>query len=70
MSTKEYLLETYGPTMTPAHVGGVTHRHPSHIRALCQAGELPAVKVGGRWLIVTAKLGAMLDGEVMADALE
>lgn len=59
------LKERYGITMTPNDAGEVLHQHPSHIRALCQAGELPAIRIGKRWHIVTAKLAAMLEGEAV-----
>lgn len=62
MSTFDFLLDKYGPTMTPSQVAKVLHRHPSHIRALCQSGELPGVRIGERWHIPTAKLAAMLEG--------
>ena len=57
-----YLLEKYGPMMTAKHVGEVTHHSESHIRALCQSGELPAVRIGNRWHIPTVKLAAILEG--------
>lgn len=57
-----HLLEKYGPTMTPSDVGEVLHRHPSHIRALCQSGVLPAVRIGERWHISTAKLAQIIEG--------
>ena len=58
------LLEKYGATMTPNEAGAVLRHHPAHIRALCQRGELPAIKIGGTWRILTVKLAAMLEGEV------
>lgn len=61
-SNVELLMDRYGPTMTTTMGGEVLHRHPSHIRKLCQEGELPAVQIGNRWHIVTTRLGAMLDG--------
>lgn len=62
-SIKETLVEQYGVTMTPKDVAEVLHQHPSHIRSLCQSGELPAVRIGDRWHIPTAKLAAMLDAD-------
>ena len=58
----EKLEERYGLTMTPNHAGEVLHRHPSHIRAMCQNGTLPAVRIGERWHIPTAKLAAIFEG--------
>ena len=57
------LSESYGPVMTTAQVGEVLHHHPSHIRAMCQRGELPAVRIGSRWHVVTTKLAAFLEGD-------
>lgn len=62
MSTFECLFEKYGPTMTPNDVGEVLHRHPSHIRMLCQSGKLPAVRIGERWHISTSRLAEILEG--------
>ena len=60
--TLAYLLDKYGATMTTTQAAEVLHNHPSHVRALCQAGELPAVRIGKRWFIPTAKMSAMLEG--------
>ena len=57
------LHSTYGPTMRTADVAHVLHMHLSHVRALCQTGDLPGVRIGSRWVVPTAKLAAMLDGE-------
>lgn len=62
-NTADYLLDKYGLTMTPNDVGEVLHSHPSHVRALCQTGELPAFRLGERWHISTAKLAEIIDGE-------
>lgn len=56
------LTEKYGQTMTPKDVGEVLHQHPTHIRELCKNGQLPAVRIGERWHINTARFGAILDG--------
>ena len=56
------LRDTYGPTMRTADVARVLHMHPSHVRALCQTGDLPGVRIGSRWVVPTANLAAMLDG--------
>ena len=63
MTTYEFLMKRYGVTMTTADVAEVLHRHPSHVRALCQQNELPGVRIGDRWHIPTAKLAEMLEGE-------
>lgn len=57
-----HLLESYGPTMTPNDVGKALRCHPSHVRAMCQSGELPGVKIGERWHVPTAKLAEILEG--------
>lgn len=62
-SIKETLVEQYGVTMTPKDVAEVLHQHPTHVRTLCQSGELPAVLIGKRWFIPTAKLAALLDAD-------
>lgn len=61
--TGRVLLEEFGPALTTKQAGDVLHRHQSHVRALCQAGELPAVRIGSRWHVGAVKLGAMLDGD-------
>lgn len=58
----EILDEKYGPTMTPKQVAEVLNQHPSHIRALCESGELPAVQIGKRWHITTRKFASILEG--------
>lgn len=57
------LKEKYGLMLSPSNVSEVIGCHPSHVRALCQSGELPAVRIGDRWRIPAAKLAAMLEGE-------
>jgi len=62
MKMTDYLLDRYGPTMDANQTGEITHHHPSHIRALFKSGELPGVKIGGRWIIPTVKLAEILEG--------
>lgn len=59
---RAYLLEKYGATMRPGDVAEVLRCHPSHVRAMCQRGELPAVRLGDRWHIITVKLASQLEG--------
>ena len=59
----DYLLEKYGPVMRTADAAKVIGCHPTHVRAMCQVGDLPAVKVGKRWLIPTHRLAMLLDGK-------
>lgn len=55
------LEEKYGTTMNPSQVAEVLQQHPTHIRSLCASGELPAVRIGGRWHIPTAQFAAMFE---------
>ncbi len=62
MRISDQLIDKYGMTLTTSDAGEVLNRHPSHIRALCQSGELPAVRIGDRWCIPTLKLAELLEG--------
>lgn len=62
MTLYEELREEYGAMMTPNEVGVVLKHHPAHIRELCKSGELPSVKIGGTWRILTKNLAMMLEG--------
>lgn len=62
VSTADILMRQYGPTMTASQVAQVLHHHPSHVRALCARGDLPACRVGGRWTVSTTRLAALIDG--------
>lgn len=61
-STAELLTSKYGIAISPGICAKELHCSQTHIRAMCQSGELPAVKIGGRWFILTAKLAALLEG--------
>ena len=52
----------YGSTMTPKDAAAELHSHPTHIREMCRKGQLPAVQIGNRWRIPTAKFAAILEG--------
>ena len=56
------LRELYGETLSATDVAHVIHCHPVHVREMCRNGELPAIKIGSRWRVPTAKLAAMLEG--------
>ena len=56
------LEERYGTTMTPKDAANELHSHPTHVRELCREGKLPAVQIGNRWRIPTAKFAAILEG--------
>lgn len=62
VSTRELLIEKYGPTTTPDEIAPTLHMHPSTCRRLLAEGALPGVKVGKAWIIPTAKLADMLEG--------
>ena len=55
------LQDKYGTTMTPTDAAAELHQHPTHVRKLCRQGYLPAVRIGSRWRIPTAKFAAILD---------
>lgn len=56
------MKEKYGATMTPKDVATELHQCPTHVRELCKRGQLPAVQIGNRWHINTAKFAAILEG--------
>ena len=56
------LEEKYGSTMTAKDVAAELRSHPSHVRELCRDGKIPAVQIGNRWRIPTAKFAAILEG--------
>ena len=62
MAIVDLLVEKYGATMKPRDVAEVLSCHASHVRSLCQSGEIPAVRIGDRWVIPTARFAAMLEG--------
>ena len=59
----DYLLEKYGPVMRSNDVSEFLKCHPSHVRAMCQEGELPAIQIGKRWFVSSTKLGQMFEGD-------
>lgn len=60
------LSARYGMTLSPADVAEVLGCHQTHVRAMCADGELPAVRIGSRWFIPTAKMAELLDGATVA----
>lgn len=62
MCYADILQEKYGPAMRPSAVAEFLNCHPSHVRAMCKKGDLPAVRIGDRWFVPTAKLAALFDG--------
>ena len=61
MSLVELLTDRYGHVMRTTDVAEVLNCHKSHVRAMCQNGQLPAVQIGSRWFIPTVKLAAVLE---------
>jgi excisionase family DNA binding protein len=55
------------PTMTAAEVGVILGRSPRRVYELAAAGELPAVRLGGRVLVLTAALRRQLGVDPPAD---
>ena len=66
MSIQDVLTNKFGALMRTRDVSEVLGCHPSHVRALCQNGKLPAIQIGKRWFIVTARFAAMLEGSTNA----
>ena len=64
MDTKEYLLRTYGATMTPEQVARELHKSGTHVRALCENGEIPAARIGKRWFVQTIAFADLICGNV------
>lgn len=50
-------------TISPAEAARILHLDPRTVRRACQEGSLPAIKIGSRTLIPTARLLSMLTGE-------
>ena len=61
MSFATALFDEYGPTMRTAQAAELFGCSPGHIRALCQRGELPAVRVGSRWIIPTINIAEFFE---------
>ena len=62
MSWATSLFDTYGPTLRTGQVAELLGCSPSHVRALCQRGELPAIRIGKRWVVPTIKIADLLSG--------
>jgi excisionase family DNA binding protein len=60
MSDERHLPVTY----TVAEVAKILHRTPQTIRRLIKEGKLPAVRVGGGYLITDETLQKLLRGEI------
>lgn len=65
MSTFDYLVGKYDrATITAGDLAHESNRSATHIRRLCNSGEIKAAKVGhGRWVIPIAAAAAFLDGD-------
>lgn len=55
-------MTNYGKNafMNTAETAELCRCSESHVRAMCQRGELPAVRFGGRWLVKRRELESML----------
>ena len=66
------MMTTPTPTQAPAEphlvpaneVARRTGRHPVTVRRDMRLGQLPGVKVGGRWFMASATLDRLLAGEL------
>lgn len=56
MSELDALFAQYGETMTPEQVGALLHLKTATLYEAFRGGRLPAYKVGGSWVILTAEL--------------
>lgn len=54
-------------TYTVEDVGRILHRSPETIRRLIKDGAIPAVKVGGRYVVTKETLDKLLRGEITTD---
>ncbi len=54
-------------TYTVGEVAKILHRTPQTIRRLIKENKLPAVRVGGGYLITEETLQKLLSGEIKAD---
>lgn len=63
MSDERHVPVTY----TVAQVAKILHRTPQTIRRLIKENKLPAVRVGGGYLITEETLQKLLSGEIKAD---
>ena len=64
MTSLDFLVRKYDrATLTPRQLGHEGNLSDTHIRRLCQAGVIGAVKVGDRWIIPLAEAARFLDGD-------
>jgi molybdopterin-binding protein len=56
------------PTLSVAEVSALLHLSVKHVQRLARAGQLPAQRVGRRWLFRRADIAALL-GQPMAPAV-
>ena len=54
-------------TYTVEQLARILHRSPETIRRLIKDGDIPAVKVGGRFLVTKETLDKILRGEISTD---
>lgn len=59
----DYLKAKYDKaTLEPNELAHEAGRSGSHIRRMCQRGEINAVRIGNRWVIPIAECAALLGG--------
>jgi len=63
MSPYPHLSESLPQLATPDEVAPLLGMTRLGVVRQCRTGNLPGVKVGGRWLMHVRKLAARLDGE-------
>lgn len=63
--TEDYLEGKYGRRLLkPSELAGEVGCHPSHIRAMCQCGDVHAVKIGCRWYVPVAECARVIEGKL------
>lgn len=61
MTTHEYLLNKYGPTLTFQQAAEILRLHWQTVREMCLRGEIKAPKAGRKWVLTTKAIADYLD---------
>ena len=56
------LFDGYPDLLTPAHLAEITDQCEATIRALCNKGKLPAVRIGKRWYVPKTAMIKYVEG--------
>lgn len=64
MTTHEYLLQKYGPTLTFQQASEITGIYWQTIREMCLRGEIKTPKAGRHWVLTTKAISDFLDNGV------